>query len=584
MNSNKEVQIDPPSTVADTGFVFNEWDVDTTTPQKYTDEVTTVTGTFQALEDIYPKFDGETENAKPKGYVTVTFDGGDHGSLAGETVYYLNPNKNIRLGNENIVKPTVTPEAGFTHTGWDVADTEPITKNLTVTAQYEALDDVIYGVDPDTGINNEKPEGYVTITFSPEENGKLMGQEVFYVNPTKVVVLDDYAPKVVPNTGYTFGSWDTPISFGIVYTKDHTIKAQYNELDDVYDKETTGYIKVEFKAGENGKLEGATHYWVKPGVEVKLPEPIVKPKNGYKFTEWDKATTVTLEVDAETYVITAEYEELPKIVEGDLEKPENYVTITFVADENGRLEGTTKYYVNPDVEVDLTEKANAIKKFANTGYTAKGGSFDKELVGTFTKDTEFTFSFVKLEDIYLVGEDTAKPEGYVTVKFSARTHGSLVDGDVTYYVNPLAKVRLSKTATVLGEKVIPVPQTESDINYIFDLWVEAIDETNSITGDRNHVAIFIPTNIPEKNPLIPLDSDLEVGDLIELTDGQTATFVGTPVVNELGKQTAKIKINEDGNTYEITMPYTVVDHVVKQDGETKPLVPENYVKVVVDQQ
>ncbi|MDU7114859.1 MAG: InlB B-repeat-containing protein [Peptoniphilus harei] len=512
VNPAKDVTVPQPKTAAEIGYEFDKWDTDTTKAKKYTAD-TTVKGKFKKLDDIIPSTDENgKENAKPEGYVTVTFDKGDYGKeITGQTVYYVNPKADpaVKLGNEKITKPTVTAKVGYKVDGWDKEDTQTITGDLTVTAKYKELDDVIPEKDDD-GNNNTIPEGYIKVTFSTETNGKIKGTtdttKVVYVNPNKAVALKPYAPEVKPNTGYDFADWDTQITKKIQYSDGDTIKALYNEKDDVIPQvnddgstndKPDGYYTVTFDKGEHGKeLTGKTVYYVKPNKKVTVPAPTVTPNTGWKQKDgieaWDKALTQTFTGNTK---ITAQYTKLDNVIPGDQTKPEGYVTVTFKPDENGTLSGTTSYHVNPNVEVNLKDKADAIKKTANTGYTADGGTWDKALKATFTQDAEFTFNFAKLGDVIPKdkpeGGENTKPEGYVIVEFIAGVNGKLVGGNKTYYVNPTKDIKV-------GDLTIPKPQANN--GYEFLRWAESIDENEVINGNKKFEAIFVPITKNPDNP------------------------------------------------------------------------------------
>ena len=229
VNPAKDVTVTQPKTQADTGYVFEKWDIDTvTTAKKYTDD-TTVTGNFKKLDDIIPSTDENGKpNAKPEGYVTVTFDKGANGNLTGQTVYYVNPKAGKKLSD--ITKPKVSPETGYNADGWDKKDSQPITGDLTVIAQYEAIADVIPKTKKD---DSEKPAGYIKVTFDTTEKGKIKDStattKVVFVNPNKAVVLKGFAPEVVANKGYEFERWDTSIEKPIQYKDGDTIKAIYKD-------------------------------------------------------------------------------------------------------------------------------------------------------------------------------------------------------------------------------------------------------------------------------------------------------------------------------------------------------------------
>ena len=531
VNPAKEVTVPQPKTAAETGYEFEKWDKDTTTAKKYTAD-TIVKGNFKKLEDIIPSTDKDgNPNAQPEGYVTVTFDKGEHGTeIKGQTVYYVNPDADPAktLGDKLIVKPTVKADTGYKFTKWDVADTKEIRSDITVTAQYNKLDDVIPKTKDD---DSEKPDGYITVTFSAEKNGKLAGTSVYYVNPNKAVVLKDKAPKVTPNTGFEFAGWDTQIERAIQYNDGDTIKAEYNSKGDVIPQEKTdgtdkpdGYFTVTFDKGEHGELSGKTVYYVKPNTQVTVPAPTVTPNTGWKQKDgndaWDKDLTQTFTEDT---TITAQYSPLENIIPGDQTKPDGYVTVTFVSDGNGSLSGTTVYYVNPNEKVNLTDKANAITKNPNVGFTEEGGKWinndSKAMIDKFNKDTEFKFNFVKLDDVIPAGDNVEQPKGYVKVEFTSDDNGSLEGGDKTYYVNPLKKVKV-------GSENLPIPTPKPNENYKFDKWLENIDKDEEITTDKKYVATFKINKVTmtykaddKTSGTVPKELSYDVGTEITLAGG-----------------------------------------------------------------
>ena len=609
VNPAKDVKINPPQTIADTGYKFNAWDKNTTTPTSYAVD-TTVKGTFSKLEDIIPATD---DNPKPDGYVTVTFDKGEHGTkIEGQRIYYVNPKANITLGDKKIVKPTVSPETGWKVDGWDTEDTTEIKKNITVTAKYDSIDDVIPKTKDD---ESDKPDGYITVTFVKGKYGKeLTGQAVYYVNPNKSVVLEEKAPTAVPNTGYKFAYWDTQIAKKIQYSDGDKITALYNEIGDVIPQEKTdgsdkpaGYLTVTFLDGDHGTLTGKTVYYVKPNVEVTVPAPSVNANIGYDFKDWDKSPTQTFTKDE---TITAEYTSkddiIPQEKPDSSDKPEGYHTVTFKA-VNGSLEGTTTYYVKPNVEVDLTDTANAITKKADVGYTAEGGTWDKPLKATFNDGDVITFTFKELEDV-IEDKGQEKPEGYVSVKFIP-TANAKDQTEKVYYVNPKENVTLP-IADPVGKEVTDLSGTKYTFN--FKLWTVTRGTVATWEKGATVSGVFIQdTEITAKynieykqliNGPVPKD-DVVTGkgdvpnpeDLIKnipgsgekdsLPEGTTFTYTndGTPNVDNPGTTTAKVEVHyPDGKTTVVEVPITVVDNVVPQIGNDKSLVPDNYVKVTVD--
>ncbi|WP_276881664.1 InlB B-repeat-containing protein [Anaerococcus tetradius] len=617
VNPAKEVTVPQPKTAADTGYEFEKWDQDTVTAKKY-DQDTTVKGNFKKLDDIIPSTDDEgKQNAKPEGYVTVTFEKGDHGEITkGQTVYYVNPKADPAktLGDSLIKKPTAKAETGYKFTGWNFADTKAILSDITVIAQYEEIADVIPKTKDD---ESEKPEGYITVKFSTEANGKIKGtkstEKVLFINPNKAVSLQDQAPEVNPNTGFEFSTWDTQIEKNIQYKNGDVIKAKYNAIGDVIPQEKTdgtdkpeGYLTVTFVKGDHGELDGKTVYYVKPNKEVTVPAPSVKASTGYEFKNWDQKLTQTFAQDTK---ITAEYKTLDDIIpQGKTDgsdKPAGYFTVTFKPDANGSLSGTTVYYVKPNVDIDLTNTANNITKNPNQGYTEKGGSWDPEFkTEKISGDKTYTFSFKELDDVIPEkdknGNKNEKPAGYVTVKLIPTEKAK--DKNVKYYfVNPTKEVTIRET---------PVGDEETDSNnitytYQFIGWKTTFGTIASwndgnikgkFTQDTEITALY-KTSVqaeklqeaprPKKNVTTPIGTTPEAGDLIGNKDkqpeGTTYTYTdGSPNVDKGGDVIAKVLVKyPNGKTVVVEVPISVTTDIIEDhDGSAKH--PDNYVKVIVD--
>lgn len=451
-----EVTVEAPSVKANTGYKFTNWDKETTLTAKTTDTEIKITAEYEKLKDIIPgKQDDGTPNAKPEGYVTVTFEKGEHGTLDGQTVYYVNPEADPikTLGDPTIVKPEVKAETGYKFKSWNFADTKEITSDITVTAQYDSIDDIVPKTKDD-GTTNEKPDSYITVTFEKGDHGELEGNTVFYVNPNKAVVLGDKAPTIKPNIGYTSAGWDTSINKAIQYEDGDKITALYNELGDVIPQEKTdgsdkpaGYVTVTFDKGDHGELSGKTVYYVNPNKQVTVPAPTVTPATGYKFDKWDKALTQKF---TDNTTIKAEYKELGDIIPqektDESDKPTGYVTVKFKA-VNGTLSGTTVYYVNPNKEVDLTNTANVITKRPNVGYKAEGGTWDKELKAKFKEGDVLTFTFNKEDDVVEIVDGKSRPEGYVRVDVIP-TYFAKDPTIKSYWVNPNKEVTIPAMAII----------------------------------------------------------------------------------------------------------------------------------------
>ena len=620
VNPNVKVTIPTPATGADTGYKFSKWDPNPSVRKKYTED-TTINGKFERIDDIIP---GGPGVSKPRNYVTVTFDKGDNGTLSENKIYYVNPTAIPLKKIGDLKKPTATPDTGFKFTGWSFKDNVEIDSNMTVTAQYEALDDVIPKTKDD---DSEKPKGYITVKFSTETNGKIKGtdktEKVVYVNPNKAVALDKFAPQVDTNTGFDFADWDTSITKAIQYKDGDVIKAKYNPIGAVIPKKSddtekpAGYVTVTFDKGMNGKsITGTTVYYVDPNKEVTVPAPTVTSETGWKQktgdAAWDQA--LTQKFTAENTTITAQYEEIgdviPQVNTDGSDKPNGYVTVKFVG-KNGTLSGTTTYYVNGEKEVDLTNTAKAITKNPNVGYTAKGGTWTPEIASKqYTANETYTFAFKALDDVIeKIDENTTKPDDYVTVKLIPTEKATNeTKAEKIYFVNPTKEVTITNKPVGKKEKV-----DEIEYTYNFNGWKATIG-TIASWNDENIKGTFIqnteitaqyttkvepgaliPAPVPKKNVVTPKDDVPKPEDLIgnpydpkdptnkdNLPDGTTFKYTndGTPDVTKPGETTAKVEVKyPNGKTVVVEVPIKVVDHVVPQTGKDKPNVPANYVKV-----
>ena len=657
---NKDVTITPPKTSPNVGYKFRAWGTDTMTPTKYTMPNTEVYGNFEKIGDFIPSTDkDEKPNSKPEGYVTVTFTDGKHGTItSGKKVYYVNPNANVNMSDltfaRNSNRPVVTPDVGYKFNAWlnkngfVIEDNFVIKEDLVATAEYNSLPDAI-PKDKPTGGENKKPDDYITVTFKTTDKAGSV-EKVVYVNPEKAVALDSYAPAVNPITGYEFAGWDRPVKEKIQYANNDVITAQFNEIGDVSKVEKPGYVKVEFKQGDHGTLKGDVNLWIKPGVKVTIPAPDVNPNIGYKFDKWDKDLTVKLEAKDSPYKITAGYTDrgniIPQKNTDGSDKPDGYFTVTFKADANGSLSGTTVYYVKPNTDIDLTNTAEAITKNPNVGYTAKGGTWTPEIASKqYTANETYTFAFKALDDVIeKTGEDTKKPDGYVTVKV-VPTDKATDKMEKTYYVNPTKEVTIP-FAKPTGKAVSVDASNPKAFTWNFTKWTS--DESPTRVWDKNVDAGFkakftndttvtaqYEKSITDQGTVMAnevtvhesfKDGDKWVNNFIDteatveklkaalkvnsdaLPDGATVTFLddkGNAFASDDAFKAAlydKLQEKDDGNkpsraetlkakvtfkngeVQNVEIPIKVIKNIYKADTDaSKPnYVPDGYVKVTVD--
>ncbi|CAC9922799.1 hypothetical protein PEPNEM18_00119 [Aedoeadaptatus nemausensis] len=620
---NTAVALTPPKTKAETGYEFDKWQVGDKPFSKGKvsyDEDTTVKGSFKTLESV---IDGN--KPKPAGYVTVIYDKGKNGRLAGQTTYHVNPYAGKTVGD---LAPEVKADLGYKFTEWSFKDTYVFTNisdGYFIYAKYDELGDVIPKTKED---ESEKPDGYITVKFSTEDNGKIADtdktEKVVYVNPEKGVVLKGHDPKVTPNTGFDFADWDTQIEKAIQYKDNDVIKAKYNAKGDVIPQEKTdgsdmpaGYLTVTFDKGEHGELSGKTVYYVKPNTKVTVPAPTVTPVMGWKqktgSDAWDKALTQTF---AENTTITAQYEPLKDMIPQEKtdgsDKPSGYKVVKFVGN-HGSLSGTTVYYVNPNKEVDFTETVKAFTKTPDFAYTEVGGTWSPaEFKQKFTADeTTFTFSFKKLGNVIQKTKDdeSEKPKGYVKVTLIP-TDKATDQTIKVFFVNPKEEVTIPSTDPV-GKEITDANKNTYTFTFanwsstrgVVGTWKPGETIKSTFTQDTDITAEYgtkvkieklVPAPVPKKDMITPKGVVPDAGDLIKnvpgsetdpLPEGTNITYVTEPKVDKDGSVTAKVKIEyPGGKTVVVEVPITVVKNVVPQMGTDKPTVPDNYVmvKFVID--
>ncbi len=210
--------------------------------------------------------------------------------------------------------------------------------------------------------------------------------------------------------------------------------------------------------------------------------------------------------------------------------------------------------MSPEVEVDFTDIAGKITKQPDVGYIR--GDWDtsktKKLKATFTaQETEFTFNFTKTDDIVeKTDKNTKKPDGYVQVTFKTDGNGKVNGADEKiYYVNPTAGIKLGKTATA-DNKTLVVPTPTANTNYVFDKWQEAIDETNPITSERVHVAIFISGQVTLTYNKGGDDITGEVPATTTVNYGTTVRLAGKETLAKPNAEFAGWKLDEDETIYQ----------------------------------
>ena len=442
-----------------------------------------------------------------------------------------------------------------------------------------------------------------------------------------VVDKAEYTGKTAPKfIGYKFNRVElNPKDAKYAFENQATIKIYYEKLRDIIPQKENGqinaqpdgYVKLEFLEGKHGDLTGQqTVYYVNPKKEKyfrDIPRPTVTEDVGYKHVGWNLVDNYKFKEGATPITAVARYEDLPDVIPQEntdgSDKPSGYKTVKFVG-ENGSLGTTTVYYVNPDKEVDFTDTVKAFTKTPDFAYTEVGGTWSEEIKAQkFDADKTFTFKFKKLGNVIsqTKNDESEKPKGYVKVTLIP-TDKATDKTNKVYFVNPKEIVKIKNKP--IGKEVTDANGSKSSFKFIgwtvtsgtIKSWsdeniTDKFIQDTEITAKYEFAWInIVKEPIAAENVVTGKGDKPNPEDLIKnkydkddpkntnnLPEGTTFTYEEKPKVDEAGNITAKVKVGYPGGaTTIVEVPITVVDNVVPQVGNDKPLVPGTYVKVTVD--
>ena len=407
-----------------------------------------------------------------------------------------------------------------------------------------------------------------------------------------------------------------------------------------------GYVKVVVdtteKATANTKFEKT--FWVKPNVEVTIPdilaptgkqEKIGEVTKTNKFVKWklegskpekffETKITDTFKDKESKIVATYEFGKNvePKgknnqwIPQGSNPSPKDFIENPYNDDDPNNKDnlppGTKIEFAEgkqPDTNTPGTDKETTIKitypngetkevpvKYNVTGDVAEQKDKDKkpevpdDYVKVVVKTTDKATDETKFERTFWV-----KPTKEVTIPITEPTGKEnqkvTIDGlgekDVNYIFKEWQKVQTGEADDKLTE-VKPAAKIDLAKNKYTDkvTVIEAVYKKSIVPGE------LVPAPVAKKNVLTPKGDTPNPEDLIEnipgsekdpLPNGTKITYEEEPNIDNPGDSKAKVKIEyPNGKTVVVEVPIKVVDNVVPQTGKDKPLVPEGYVKVVVD--
>lgn len=576
-------------------------------PQELDIPITVYKNVYEALNKAgdKPLFlkEAEGKEAKDGGlkdvtgeYVKVTVKASKDFNAKDDKIYYVNKNAWVEI-------PEVKTEGSSTFVNWtadkpaqnegqaengifDFGKRHKFTEN-TVISPSDAKD-VAEQTDP-----NKKPpvpDSYVKVIVKTTDKAttETAFEKTFWVNPKAEVAIGVTNPTgktvaadpTVGATGYTmaFSKWESNETTARTWTdkivgkfeNETTIVAKYSVTPEKIKDQVPTSDTVHTPQGKTPTVEDITQKITPPeGKTIKtitiVENPdvnnpgeskvkvIVEYTDGSSVGTKDKPVEIPVEVHKNI---------IPEAPGGQRPKDamDNYVKVIFTAGTGGTVSGDLVYYVSPEVEVNMTESAKAVTKTPSVGYTANGGTWSPEIKAEkIENEKTYEFNFVKSKDIVeKTSDDVKKPEGYVTVKFIAGDNGEVVGGNKIYYVNPEANIKLVDKATQGATNELVVPEAKASDNYRFTGWVEEIDYTNPIKGDREHVAKFTLGQVTltydkggaDVTGDLPKATTVNHGTTVRLAGPgnlakENATFAGWKIGNDTYKAGDEVTLNEN---------------------------------------
>lgn len=189
------------------------------------------------------------------------------------------------------------------------------------------------------------------------------------------------------------------------------------------------------------------------------------------------------------------------------------------------------------------------------------------------QEATITLEYEKLKDI-IPGTGNTKPDGYVTVKFTAQ-EGAKLTGETTYYVNPKAGKTLNDITVPTVESI---DETKYEVKTGDKLWKPVLNKADEITETKTFEAQVTKLGEPSVEfPPVEIEKGGSKVVTPEVKDKYNKKIEnpGKPVVNEK-PDGVKVTPNDDGTVkIEVPKDYTgsgtfTIKVTYKIDGKDVP--------------
>ena len=545
---------------------------DSIQPENYKKDITGYT--FDRVED-----DKEYLVAEESGTVkvnlyytqtfTVTYDEGDHGSLAGDD------NDDGQIIHANIVEgsatpdaPAVTPNEGYYFTGWNPDRAETVTGNATYTAQYAEKHEITVVANSDTvkydGTEHEV-SGFETLTFVVDGNtykvegltagatGTDAGEYTAEVTGT-AIVKDEDGNDVTAQFTVTTQDGKLTIEKRNVTLTSATDSKKYDGDPLTNDEVTVGGDGFATDEGATYTVTGSQTVVGSSANSFTYELNAGTKADNYNITKTEGTLTVTDREEA--YEITVVAKSDTAKYDGEEKSVSGFVTTTFEVEGNTyTVEGLTASATGTDADEYTAEvTGTAIVKdedgndvTAQFTVTTQDGKLTIEkrnvTLTSATDSKKYDGDPLTNDEVTVGGDGFATDEGATyTVTGSQTVVGSSANS-FTYELNAGTKAdnyNITKTEGTL---------TVTDREEAYEITVVAKSDTAKYDGEEKSVSGFVTTTF-------------EVEGNTYTVEGLTASATGTDADEYTAEVTGTAIVkDEDGN--DVTAQFTVTT----QDGK-----------------